>query len=244
MTFYSTSNLIPFSKSDKVVGKNISSSALLPGRGFVCCQIFLKQSQKAFLTLFTLNRTFLCLNPLWLRSIIVKSLFLFKSNSWPNQIWSWVDGWLHFRETTPLWDPGSPRITNGFLIIFHHPILCLSLISPMIPETSRELHLNLCDQSRLRSSLSHTCLTALNTLCVHKACMCGDSRYTSAHHKLTLSLPEWPRSAAACTYWIPYLHTFIHRAVKTKKFLISTCIYSFLHTVHACGSGAGAWLAG
>lgn len=34
--------------------------------------------------------------------------FLFKSHSWPNQIWSWSDGWLHFRETTPLRDPGSP----------------------------------------------------------------------------------------------------------------------------------------
>lgn len=101
----------------------------------------------------------------------VKPLFLFKSFSWPNQIWSWGDGWLHFRETTPLRDPGRARITNGFLIIFHHPILCLSLILPMIPETSRELHLNLCDQSRLRSSLSLTCLTALNTPCVHKACV-------------------------------------------------------------------------
>lgn len=125
--------------------------------------------------------------------------FLFKSRSWPNQIWSWSDGWLHFRETTPLRDPGSPRITNGFLIIFHHPILCLSLISPMIPETSRELHLNLRDQSRLRSSLSRTCLTAPNTPCVHKACVRGDRRYTSAHHHLTLSLQEWPRSATATT---------------------------------------------
>lgn len=39
----------------------------------------------------------------------------------------------------------------------------------MISETSCELHLNLRDQSRLRSSLSRTCLTAPNTLCVHKA---------------------------------------------------------------------------
>lgn len=125
-------------------------------------------------------------------STILKPLFVFKSCSWPNQIWSWGDGWLHFRETTPLRDPGSPRITNGFLIIFHHPILCLSLILPMIPETSRELHLNLRDQSRLRSSLSHTCLTALNTPCVHKACVCGDRRYASAHRRLTLSPPERP----------------------------------------------------
>lgn len=77
--------------------------------------------------------------------------------------------------------------------------MCLSLISPMIPETSRELHLNLRDQSRLRSSLSRTCLTAPNTPCVHKACVRGDRRYTSAHHHLTLSLQEWPRSAAATT---------------------------------------------
>lgn len=110
------------------------------------------------------------------------------------------DGWLHFRETTPLRDPGLPRITNGFLIIFHHPILCLSLILPMIPETSRELHLNLSDQSRLRSSRSLTCLTALNSLCVHKACMCRDSRYSGAHLPLALSLPERPRSAAAHTH--------------------------------------------
>lgn len=94
------------------------------------------------------------------------SVFKHKSCSWPNQIWSWGDGWLHFRETTPLRDPGSPRITNGFLIIFHHPISCLSLILAMIPETSCELHLNLCDQSALRSSRSHS-LWQLPTPCVY-----------------------------------------------------------------------------
>lgn len=80
----------------------------------------------------------------------------------------------------------------------------------MIPETSSELHLNLCDQSQLRSSLSHTCLTALNTLCVHKACVCGDRRYTGAHHLLAISLPAWPRSPAAhtCTSLSPkHLHS-------------------------------------
>lgn len=159
-----------------------------------------------------------------MRATIPWPLFLFKSYSWPNQIWSWGDGWLHFRETTPLRDPGSPRITNGFLIIFHHPILCLSLILPMIPETSRELHLNLCDQSRLGSSLSHTCLTALNTPCVHKACVCGDRRYTSAHHRLTLSpppqnglapLPLTPTvSSSASPRWLA--HTFIHQTAPEK----------------------------
>jgi len=64
----------------------------------------------------------------------------------------------------------------------------------MIPETSCELHLNLCDQSWLRSSLSHTCLTALNTLCVHKACVCVCvTGVTPAAPTATLSLPEWPR---------------------------------------------------
>lgn len=111
----------------------------------------------------------LCLCLSCRESTTVDPVFLFKSHSWPNQIWSGGDGWLHFRETTPLRDPGTARITNGFLIIFHHPILCLSLISPVIPKrTSRELHLNLCDQSRPGSSLSHTCVTAPNTLCVHK----------------------------------------------------------------------------
>lgn len=109
-----------------------------------------------------------------------KNLFIFKSYSWPNQIWSRGDGWLHFRETTPLRDPGSPCITNGFLIIFHHPILCLSLILAMIPETSCELHLNLCDQSQLKSSQSHTCLTAPNTVCTQ-------SKLAQRH-----TLHQWP----------------------------------------------------
>lgn len=74
----------------------------------------------------------------------------------------------------------------------------------MIPETSRELHLNLSDQSRLRSSLSHTCLTALNTQCVHKACACAVTGVTPAtnHHRLTLALPEWPRSAAVLFLYV------------------------------------------
>lgn len=118
-----------------------------------------------------------------------KPLFLFKSYSWPNQIWSWGDGWLHFRETTPLRDPGSPRITNGFLIIFHHPILCLSLILPMIPETSRELHLNLANQSRPGSSLSRTCLTAPNTLCVHRAGASSDRHGSASFRHCPPSLP-------------------------------------------------------
>lgn len=84
----------------------------------------------------------------------------FTTASRSNQIWSVGDGWLHFRGTTSLRDPGSARVTNGFLIIFHHPVLRLSVISPMTPETSCELHLNLSDQSRLRSSLNFTCLTA------------------------------------------------------------------------------------
>lgn len=177
-----------------------------------------------------------------MQASILKRLFLFKSYSWPNQIWSWGDGWLHFRETTPLRDPGSPRITNGFLIIFHHPILCLSLILPMIPETSRELHLNLRDQSWLRSSLSHTCLTALNTPCVHKACVCGDRRYTgSAHHHLTLSLPERPRSAAARR--IPLRHLHLHNRLAPtplfyKTFWSCACMANFF-TYHSCISVSG-----
>ncbi len=170
----------------------------------------------------------------------VKLLFLFKSYSWPNQTWSCGDGWLHFRETTPLRDPGSPRITNGFLIIFHHPILCLSLILPMIPETSRELHLNLCDQSRLKSSLSRTCLTALNTLCVHKACACGDRRHTSAH--LTLSPAEWPRSTDNHSHCIlassASPHWLSHNELVLKNLLMGARFSNFLPTVHASVSAA------
>lgn len=110
----------------------------------------------------------------------------------------------------------------------------------MIPETSRELHLNLCDQSRLGSSLSHTCLTALNTPCVHKACVCGDRRYTSGHHRLTLSPPEWPRSTAAHNYRIltssarPHwlAHTFIHQTAPEK--LSHQRLYFKLFTYHSC----------
>lgn len=171
----------------------------------------------------------------------LQPVFLFKSYSWPNQIWSWGDGWLHFRETTPLRDPGSPRITNGFLIIFHHPILCLSLILPMIPETSRELHLNLGDQSQLRSSLSHTCLTAFNTRCAHKAYGRNNRNHQQRHQhhqQLTLSFPERPRryAIAASTLVFPHnaellLENFFRSAPGLLK--------SFSH-VHASVSLLGA----
>lgn len=168
--------------------------------------------------------------------------FSFKSLSWPNQIWSGGDGWLHFRETTPLRDPGSPRITNGFLIIFHHPILCLSLISPMIPETSRELHLNLCDQSWLRSSLSRTCLTAPNTLCVHKAYARRNSRCSGAHRCLTLSPHERPRSTATHTHAVSLpqlpLRTFTPQTVKNKE---KVSHHLQLFTGHSCVTSVCRW---
>lgn len=100
----------------------------------------------------------------------------------------------------------------------------------MIPETSRELHLNLSDQSRLRSSLSHTCLTALNTQCVHKACACAVTGVTPAtnHHRLTLALPEWPRSAA-----VLFLYVIGVAAERSwENFLISKLFY-FTYT-HEC----------
>ena len=166
----------------------------------------------------------------------IKPLFLSKSCSWwPNQIWSWGDGWLHFRETTPLRDPGSSRITNGFLKIFHHPILCLSLILPMIPETSRELHLNLCDQSWRGSSLSHTCLTALNTLCVHKPCVCGDRRYTNT----TTSFAYLPLNGLApLAVSLRHLH---HPHLYFTKLLLKKLSDQHLNvklfTYHSCVSG-------
>lgn len=116
----------------------------------------------------------------------------------------------------------------------------------MIPETSRELHLNPCDQSRLASGLSHTCLTALNTPCVHKACVCGDRRYTSAHHHhhhLTLSPPEWPCSTAAhinsilassaSPHWLA--HTFIRQSA-AEKTLWSALVFQTFYSpfMHQC----------
>lgn len=113
---------------------------------------------------------------------------------------------------------------------------------PVIPETSRELHLNLCDQSWLGSSLSHTCLTALNTPCVHKACAYGDRRYTGgAHRHLTLSLAEWPRSAAGrslsaarCILASPAFPTLTRPHLCSPNCFLKTS--NFLLTTHASAS--------
>lgn len=112
----------------------------------------------------------------------------------------------------------------------------------MIPETSCELHLNLCDQSQLKSSQSHTCLTAPNTVCTQSVLV----RWQTLHHHhyqqqqqhLTLSLPVWPRSTAAHAYCVLTARHLHHRAgsptplfptaLLQKNFLISA--YSF----HTC----------
>lgn len=74
----------------------------------------------------------------------------------------------------------------------------------------------------------------LLTPCVHKACVCCDRRYNSAHHHLTSSLPEWPRSTATHVY--PYViciatltsSTHFFTKLLLKNFLISTWISNFL----------------
>lgn len=104
----------------------------------------------------------------------------------------------------------------------------------MIPETSRELQLNLSDQSRLGSNRSLTCLTALNSLCVHKACMCRDSRTAVPTTPLPyLSLKGLARLLPTPTLHPPHLST---ANCKNKTSFPS----NFLPTSHArdpCADG-------
>lgn len=158
---------------------------------------------------------------------ILNSLHLFKSYSWPNQIWRRGDGWLHFRETTPLRGPVSAhRITNGFLLILHHPILCLSLIPPMIPETPRELHLNpRAHQSRLTSSSSRTCLGRLLTPGVHtkRVCVCVCPVTGSAPAAPTAALSPLPQEGlalpplAGVTCLSVHAHVSVRQSASEKK---------------------------
>lgn len=114
----------------------------------------------------------------------------------------------------------------------------------MIPETSHELHLNLSDQSRLRSSWSLTCLTALNSLCVHKACMCRDSCYSGAHLPLALSLPERPRSAAAHTHagFATPSHSKLQKNISFSSVLVFTAFLFFIFfTNESCVRSVCRW---
>lgn len=128
-----------------------------------------------------------------------KCLSLLKSWSWLHPTWSWGDGWLHSRETTPHRDPGWAHITNGFLIIFHQPILCLSLTQTATdtadlrwtpPEPAQSITPQITAESYLADSCEHLVFT--------QPPPSTHARRTHTHTH-TLSLPNFTAGAHIST---------------------------------------------
>lgn len=116
--------------------------------------------------------------------------FLFKSRSWPNQIWSWSDGWLHFRETTPLRDPGLPpdykwlpdNIPSPYFVSVTHFANDIRDLLWTPPEPARSITAQIKPEPYLSDSSKHPVRTQSRRE--------RDTRYTTASPYLPT---EWSR---------------------------------------------------